>query len=110
MSTRRRYVQTYEWQQLRLAVLLRDGYQCQIKGEKCTGRATTVDHVEPIAEGGAPYDPSNLRAACKPCNFSLGGKLGRQRQAAKITALEAEVASLRAQLAAIREADEAAVY
>jgi len=33
------------WRRTRLLVLQRDGYRCQIRGPKCTGRATHVDHV-----------------------------------------------------------------
>jgi 5-methylcytosine-specific restriction endonuclease McrA len=39
-----------------------------IGGPRCTVRATQVDHIVPISEGGAMYDPANLRAACAPCN------------------------------------------
>ena len=40
-----------------------------------------VDHIVPIAEGGEPYDVTNLRAACGPCNSRLGGRLGNLRKA-----------------------------
>jgi len=60
---------TRQWRRLRLVILARDFGRCQIRGPKCTRTATVVDHIEPVAD--APhraFDPSNLRAACKPCN------------------------------------------
>lgn len=33
----------------------------------CGAPATTLDHVKPLARGGANW-PANLRPACKPCN------------------------------------------
>lgn len=51
-------------------VLERDGHQCQLRGAKCTGVATTLDHIRPRATGGDGLD--NLRAACAWCNMSRG--------------------------------------
>lgn len=51
-----------------MAVLERDGYQCRIKGPKCRGAAAEVDHIVPWRDGGAWFDPANLRAACSWCN------------------------------------------
>lgn len=58
----------HNWRKVRLVILDRDGRRCQIRSKKCTGVATQVDHIVPILAGGARLDPSNLRAACKPCN------------------------------------------
>ncbi len=55
-------------------VLERDGHRCQIHGHRCTILATDVDHIVPLADGGAPYDPANLRAACKWCNSWLAAQ------------------------------------
>ena len=35
----------------------------------CPSPATTVDHIEPLERGGAPFDRANLRAACTTCNY-----------------------------------------
>ena len=56
------------WRRIRLLVFARDGKDCQIHGPKCLRDATEVDHIVTLSDGGAPYDPANLRAACKPCN------------------------------------------
>ena len=73
------------WKQVRLKVLARDNHTCQIRGPRCTSRATQADHVIPIEEGGPPFDEANLRAACRPCNAGRGqarlaaaAKLNRQ--------------------------------
>lgn len=62
---------TRQWRVIRLAVLVRDRYRCQIRGPRCTGKATTADHITPKSEGGTD-DPSNLRAACVLCNSGRG--------------------------------------
>jgi 5-methylcytosine-specific restriction enzyme A len=56
------------WRRLRLAILDRDGWRCQINGPGCTQRATTVDHVIEREAGGDMWSPANLRAACAHCN------------------------------------------
>ena len=60
------------WPQVRLRILERDNHECQIRGDRCEGTATDVDHIIPWNEGGAPYDDANLRAACKKCNRGRG--------------------------------------
>jgi 5-methylcytosine-specific restriction protein A len=68
------------WAALRLKILERDGWRCQVRGPGCTLVADQVDHITPLANGGAKYDPTNLRAACTHCNASLGATLGNQRR------------------------------
>lgn len=52
----------------RRAVLSRDKGICQIKGPRCTRRATEADHKINIAEGGPEFDINNGQAACSPCH------------------------------------------
>ncbi|MCU1494795.1 MAG: hypothetical protein JWO62_2559 [Acidimicrobiaceae bacterium] len=56
------------WRRIRLRVLERDGYRCQIVGPKCRHNADQVDHIIAIENGGSWWDESNLRASCGPCN------------------------------------------
>lgn len=65
------------WRRRRLEILERDGWRCQIQGPKCLGEANEVDHKAPISMGGSKLDPSNLRAACRPCNL---GRIDRTRR------------------------------
>ncbi len=62
------------WRRVRKLVLERDEHTCQLRGRGCTGVATTVDHIVPLAAGGARLDPANLQAACSWCNTSKGGR------------------------------------
>ncbi len=55
-----------DWRRVRLAVLARDGWTCQL----CGDLADQVDHVLPLAAGGARLDPANLRACCRRCNVA----------------------------------------
>jgi 5-methylcytosine-specific restriction protein A len=55
------------WPQVRLYVLARDSYVCQLHLKGCTTRATTVDHIIELADGGT-HDPTNCQAACLHCN------------------------------------------
>jgi len=54
-------------------VLRRDNYECQIRGLRCIGTATVVDHILPRSKGGSEL-PENLRAACAPCNLERGAR------------------------------------
>jgi 5-methylcytosine-specific restriction protein A len=56
------------WPRIRLDVLERDGYLCQIQAKRCTSQADQVDHIVPVHLGGAWHDPMNLRASCSNCN------------------------------------------
>lgn len=67
-----------QWRNLRLRILMRDGYRCQINGLGCTTVADQVDHIKRLSEGGAKYDPNNLRAACNHCNASDGARHGNK--------------------------------
>jgi 5-methylcytosine-specific restriction endonuclease McrA len=60
--------QTPEWKRRRKVVLARDGHRCQLRLPKCKGRATEVDHIVNIDDGGSVLAFSNLQAACKSCN------------------------------------------
>lgn len=74
-----------KWPKVRLAILARDGYQCQIKLPGCTGRATAVDHIIPVLSGGAWWDESNLRATCVSCNNHRKTANGSRRWQSAIT-------------------------
>ena len=58
------------WRRIRAFVLARDRYLCQLRYPGiCTTRATQVDHIRQVLH--APeleYDPTNLRAVCRPCH------------------------------------------
>jgi 5-methylcytosine-specific restriction endonuclease McrA len=59
-----------DWQRTRIAVLNRDGWQCQLKMEKCTRRATHVHHT--VGREVSGDDPSALIASCQWCNLHVG--------------------------------------
>ncbi|WP_168209578.1 HNH endonuclease [Mycobacterium helveticum] len=59
---------TAEWRRLRLTILKRDRYRCQLDEPGCTGEADQVDKIINVADGGDPLDEHNLRAACAQCN------------------------------------------
>lgn len=60
------------WRKLRLAVLVRDGWVCQLRRpDVCTGRATHVHHTLGRTVTG-DEDDRYLVAACEPCNLAVG--------------------------------------
>jgi 5-methylcytosine-specific restriction endonuclease McrA len=63
-----------EWLAIRAQVLRRDNYQCQLKGSRCLGKASCVDHWVPRSKGGSNA-LSNLRASCLPCNTQKKDKM-----------------------------------
>lgn len=52
---------------LRFEILRRDNHACRYCGAKAPDTEIVVDHVVPVALGGTD-EPSNLVAACVPCN------------------------------------------
>lgn len=62
------------WVRVRVAVLERDDYRCQIAGPRCKGKASEVDHIIPLSEGGSRLDPRNLRSVCRPCHKARGSR------------------------------------
>jgi len=71
--TERRY-QVKRWRMLRLDVLRRDLWVCQVV-PGCPVPAQVVDHISPVYEGMPDwefFDPTNLRAACKHHNLRRG--------------------------------------
>lgn len=57
-----------EFQRAERRVLKRDGYQCQVKAEGCTGRAVTAHHVVARGQGGSNDDP-NFLSCCRFCHL-----------------------------------------
>lgn len=66
---------THRWRVVKAGVLKRDRYRCQLQLPGCTGRATTVDHVDPVFNGGPHYEERNLAASCQSCNARKGGRV-----------------------------------
>ena len=52
----------------RRAVLDRDHWRCQLRGPRCTRKATEADHIINVANGGAEFDLNNGQAVCKTCH------------------------------------------
>lgn len=44
---------------------------CMCEAEGRVVAAVHVDHIRPIRDGGAAYDPANLRSLCKPCHSAV---------------------------------------
>ena len=62
------------WKKIRLKILERDDYRCQIRAQGCTQEAVEVDHILPVAMGGDWYAEENLRASCSRCNNGRNAK------------------------------------
>ncbi|MBM3940447.1 MAG: HNH endonuclease [SAR202 cluster bacterium] len=63
----RRGTSGYDRQRRMRAILARDLHLCR----RCGERATEVDHVVPLSQGGTDA-PANLQALCRPCHASKG--------------------------------------
>jgi 5-methylcytosine-specific restriction endonuclease McrA len=66
---------TRRWQQLRARIRATTPAVCWICGQRINlglawpdPESWTLDHIVPIAEGGAGLDPANLRPAHAACN------------------------------------------
>lgn len=63
---------TPAWRRLRLRVLVRDRYECQLQSPGCTREAVEVHHVLGVGTSGIECDPVHLQSACRSCNRRLG--------------------------------------
>ena len=52
-----------------------------VDGKPCGAPAATVQHVIALTLGGPVFDPANMVAACGPCNYADGARLGREHPA-----------------------------
>lgn len=69
------------WHTVRLEVLARDGWRCQLCGEPIdpyapprSPRSATVDHIVAVLDGGSWYNLANLRAAHLVCNSTRANR------------------------------------
>ena len=60
-----------EWRRMRKVVLAAHPY-CE-----CGARATEVDHIKPLRQGGT-HAPANLKAMCRPCHVRKDSALRRE--------------------------------
>lgn len=70
MSTNWAKGSTRNWRRLRVRILDRDGWECQLKLAGCTVRAQHVHHT--LGKGLTGDDPAHLVAACQSCNLKTG--------------------------------------
>ena len=54
------------WNRVRWRILERDNWTCQT----CGGYGNQCDHRQPLFQGGAPYDLSNLQILCEKCHWA----------------------------------------
>ena len=66
---------TRAWWSVRYRVMKRDGFRCVLCNK--AGRLE-VDHIRPVARGGAPFDPENLRTVCRGCHIGITARLNRK--------------------------------
>lgn len=62
-------------QEIKIAVAVRDGGMCQIKGPPCTGTGEVYDHIYPWSHGGSSKDMDNIQMSCRACNQWKSDKL-----------------------------------
>jgi 5-methylcytosine-specific restriction protein A len=61
-----------DWTKTRARILARDGHRCAM----CGSRATDVDHIVPVSQGGSEVD-SNLQSLCRTHHASKTGREAR---------------------------------
>ena len=86
-----RLLRSRRWAAVRREVLDRDGWRCTSCGR--AGRLE-VDHREPLGEGGAPYDLSNLQTLCRSCHVAKTRLERRGEDPEEVVAWRALVAEL----------------
>jgi len=66
------------WQELRKAIFSERGHVCAVLG--CTNYGGTIDHIVPIAAGGAVYDRANLQVLCRQHHDQKTGREGGKKR------------------------------
>lgn len=89
---------------LRFTVLRRDGYRCRYCGDGAPDVKMTVDHVLPVALGGADT-ADNLVAACQPCNSGKSSSAPDEPTVAAVSDADLAWAAAIKQAAEIRSAE-----
>jgi hypothetical protein len=85
-------------------VLAQYGHVCQVQGPRCACYATTVHHLIPSSQ--APdlfWEPSNLAAACRRCNYGDGSRVAADNRRQQIAYLQPLVEEQRQQIAQMAE-------
>ncbi len=80
------------------------GHMCQVEGPRCTGYATTVHHLMPSSQ--APHlfwEPSNLAAACRRCNYGDGSRVAAENTRQTIARLHEIIEEQEQQIAQMAE-------
>lgn len=68
---RERYgLSSKQYRKLKHQIAQRDNHRCY----RCGAPAHTLDHIQPLAEGGAPADPDNCGMICGPCHDAKSGR------------------------------------
>lgn len=65
----------------RAAIIARDDSTCYLCGKRCRPDEIHLDHIVPLARGGA-HRPDNLAVACAKCNTAKGTRMTTLRPAA----------------------------
>lgn len=66
-----------DWPAVRLTVLRRDGWKCQLRYDGCLTAATEVDHIH----RGDDHRPVNLQGACARCHALKSSREGHEARA-----------------------------
>lgn len=67
-----------EWRKFRLLYLADNPLCVLCKELNRITPATVIDHIKPMSQGGAKFDPDNLRAVCKTCHDSACQSFNRK--------------------------------
>lgn len=69
---------TTQWRRLRALKLNINPLCEQCEKQKMIEEATVVDHINPVQEGGEPFDLNNLQSLCKSHHNSKTAKSSRK--------------------------------
>lgn len=91
MSLHHLKLDNQRWQLLRLQIFERDNWRCRNCGK--AGRLE-CDHIVPLRQGGAEYDPANLQAICRGCHIEKTRAENRRERTAAERAWDAMVTDI----------------
>jgi 5-methylcytosine-specific restriction endonuclease McrA len=81
VSAHKHIYNSKRWKTLRERLLKARDYRCDECGWATSSRDLHADHVHELSDGGAPFDPDNIRFLCRKCHSSKTMRARHKRDA-----------------------------
>lgn len=75
------FYESREWRDFATTIKAQRGWRCEDCGVDCSQdkRALHADHIVERVDGGADFDPLNIRCRCASCHYRKGNRARQAR-------------------------------